>query len=469
MYKAKVIIIDDDPEILMVIKNFFGTRGYVTSSYADAQLALKEITEGAVNCDVIISDLMIPGMSGIEFTEKLKKAGVYTPIIMITANKKVETAVEAIRAGAYDFVVKPINFSQLLLSVERAIQLAQVKEEMQTLKTAVQLQEGLISENGIVGRSPGIKKVIDLARRVASFSSNVLITGESGTGKEIVAKAIHNLGPRRHKAFIAINCSAIPENLLESEIFGHAKGAFTGAVEKKIGLFEEADGGTLFLDEIGDLALPLQAKILRVLQDKKIKRIGENQYRTINARIISATHKNLRQEIIEGRFREDLFFRLNVIPIWIPPLRERKEDILLLAEYFLKKYVTLNESGTVKKTFSKEALQTLVSSTWPGNVRELENTVERAVVLSRTEVISAKDVETVLEKTETEKPKGAFDFDNSFSAQDVLSVDELVNRYILFVLRRNQGLKEKTAKDLQIDRKTLYRKLKEMDTRMHLN
>ncbi len=469
MFKARIVIIDDDQDIQMVIKGFFSSRGYLTYCYSDAQHALSDITEGKVSCDVVISDLIIPGISGIEFTTKMKQAGIHAPIVMITATKKIEVAVEAIRAGAYDFVVKPINFSQLLLSVERALQLVEVKEEMQTLKTAVQLQEGLISENGIVGRGPGIKKVIDLARRVAAFSSNVLITGESGTGKEIVAKAIHNLGPRRNKAFVAINCSAIPENLLESEIFGHAKGSFTGAVDKKIGLFEEADGGTIFLDEIGDLALPLQAKLLRVLQDKKIKRIGENQYRTINARIISATHKNLRQEITEGRFREDLFFRLNVIPIWIPPLRQRKEDILLLAEYFLKKYVSLNETGEVKKTFSKEALQTLINSSWPGNVRELENAIERAVVLSRSEVITATDVETVLERPEESKLKSSFDFDNSFTSQDVLSVDELVNKYILYVLRRNQGLKEKTAKELQIDRKTLYRKLKEMDSRPHLN
>lgn len=465
--KSKILVIDDDPEILKVIESFFAVQGCQILCYGEAQKALNDLTGGKINCDVIITDLLLPGISGIEFTEKVKTLGIQTPIILITANKKIETAVEAIRAGAYDFVVKPINFSQLQLTVERALQLSKVKEEIQTLKTAVKLQEGLLSDEDIVGKSQAIRKVVDVARRVAGFTANVLITGESGTGKEVVAKAIHSLGPRRHKTFVAINCSAIPENLLESEIFGHAKGAFTGAVDKKIGLFEEADGGTIFLDEIGDLALPLQAKLLRVLQDKKIKRIGENQFRTINARILSATHKNLRQEINEGRFREDLYFRLNVIPIWIPPLRQRKEDILLLAEFFLKKYLSLNDGA--QKSFSKEALQSLIDNSWPGNVRELENTIERAVVLSRGEVIQAKDVESVMEKSESEQPESFLDFDRSLNAQKVLTVEELVNRYILYVLQKNQGLKEKTAKDLQIDRKTLYRKLKEMDARTRMN
>ncbi len=464
--KVRIMVIDDDQDILNLINNFFSTRGFEVDLYTEAQQALTDIAENKSSCDVIITDLLLPGISGIEFTKKVKLQGVNTPIVLITANKKIEIAVDAIRAGAYDFVVKPINFPQLLLSVERALQLSKVKEEVQTLKTAVQLQGGLINIEGIIGKSPGIKNALDLAKRVSGSSSSILITGESGTGKEVIARAIHSLGPRKKMPFIAINCSAIPENLLESEIFGHAKGSFTGASDKKIGLFEEAEGGTIFLDEIGDLALHLQSKLLRVLQDKKVKRIGENQYRTINARIISATHKNLREEITAGKFREDLFFRLNVIPIWIPPLRERKEDILPMAEYFLKKYSSLN--GNVNKVFSQEALQCLVNNTWLGNVRELENTIERAVVLTRSEVIEAKDVEMMTEKAPSVQTGNFFNFDDMLNSK-LLTVDELVNRYIQFVLQRNHGAKEKTAKDLQIDRKTLYRRLKDIENHPQLN
>ena len=458
--KAKILIIDDDQDVKDLIASFFKMRDYELFQYDDAQKALEDITNAKVECDVIITDLMLPGISGIEFTQRLKDMGSHIPIILITANKKVEVAVEAVRAGAYDFVVKPLHFPQLLVSVERALYLNEVKEENSTLKTAVLLQEGPISLEGVVGKSPGIKNVLDLARRVAKSSANILISGESGTGKEVVAKTIHSMGNRKKAPFIAINCSAIPENLLESELFGHAKGSFTGASDKKMGLFEEAEGGTLFLDEIGDLSLSLQAKLLRVLQERKIKRIGENQFRPINVRILSATHKNLRQEIVEKRFREDLFFRLNVIPIWIPPLRERKEDIRPLAEFFLRKFSALN--GTRVKQFSKEALEHLMNNAWPGNVRELENTVERAVVLSNSDLIHLDDVMTLIQDTNVPSEEPGFSFPTGTQSK-ILTVEELVNKYVQYVLELNHGVKEKTAKDLRIDRKTLYRRLREID------
>lgn len=460
--KAKILIIDDDQDVQELITGFFRVRNYEVIPYDDAQKALEDLTQAKVQCDVIITDLMLPGISGIEFTQRMKALGNTIPIILITANKKVEVAVEAIGAGAYDFVVKPLHFPQLLVSVERALYLTEVKEENSTLKTVVQLQEGPTSLEGVVGKSPGIKNALDLARRVAKSSANILITGESGTGKEVIAKAIHAMGARKKAPFIAINCSAIPENLLESELFGHAKGSFTGASDKKIGLFEEAEDGTLFLDEIGDLSLPLQAKILRVLQEKKIKRIGENQFRPVNARVLSATHKNLRLEIQEKRFREDLFFRLNVIPIWIPPLRERKEDILPLAEFFLRKFSALN--GTRVKQFSKEALEHLINNPWTGNVRELENTIERAVVLSASDIIRLEDVSTVTQEHEMiSVDDSEFKFPSGPNAK-ILTVEELVNKYVQHVLEMNHGVKEKTAKDLQIDRKTLYRRLREMES-----
>ncbi len=459
--KAKILVIDDDHDIQEMVTSFFRMRNYDVVPYDDAQKALEDLTNNKVECDVIITDLMLPGISGIEFTQRMKTLGNMVPIILITANKKVEVAVDAIQAGAYDFVVKPLHFPQLLVSVERALYLTSVKEENHALKEVVRLQEGPTSLEGVVGKSPGIKNALDLARRVAKSSANILITGESGTGKEVIAKAIHTMSGKKKAPFIAINCSAIPENLLESELFGHAKGAFTGAADKKVGLFEEAEGGTLFLDEIGDLSLALQAKLLRVLQEKKIKRIGENQLRPVNVRILSATHKNLRQEIQDKKFREDLFFRLNVIPIWIPPLRERKEDILPLAEFFMRKFCALN--NTRVKQFSKEALEYLMKNTWTGNVRELENTIERAIVLSSSEIIRLDDVVTLIQKTEQAQEEVGFKFPMSNQSK-ILTVEELVNKYVQHVLELNHGVKEKTAKDLQIDRKTLYRKLRDINS-----
>jgi two-component system response regulator HydG len=462
MKKAKILLIDDDQDTLGLLATYFGNLGYQTFQYMDALKAYEDISNARVLCDVVVTDLSLPSISGIEFTKRMKDLGNQVPIILITANRKVEVAVEAIRVGAYDFVVKPIHLPQLLVSVERALYLTQVEQDNQTLKTAVKLQEGPTSIEGVIGKSPGIKHALDLARRVSSSSANVLISGESGTGKEVIAKTIHSLGPRRKLPFLAINCAAIPENLLESELFGHAKGAFTGAADKKVGLFEEADGGTLFLDEIGDLNLPLQAKILRVLQERKIRRIGENLFRPIKARIIAATHKNLREEVEKKNFREDLFFRLNVIPIWIPPLRERKEDIIPLAEYFLRKFSALN--GVRNKFFSKDCLESLMIQKWQGNVRELENSIERALVLSEADRIEASDL-LFADQTDTRETKESTPFNfGKISAGKILSVEELINKYVSYVLELNHGVKEKTAKDLHIDRKTLYRRLREIET-----
>lgn len=458
----RILVIEDDLDVQELLTAFFRQRNYQVVCYDDASKALEDLFNSRVGCDVIITDLMLPSISGIDFTKRIKTLDLDIPIILITANKKVEVAIEAIQAGAYDFVVKPLHFPQLLISVERALHLSKIKKENSTLKTAVQLQTGTTGVEGVIGKSPGLKQAIDLAKRVSQSTSNVLITGETGSGKEVIAKAIHSLSSRRKKPFVAINCSAIPENLLESELFGHAKGSFTGAIEKKTGLFEEAEGGTLFLDEIGDLSLPLQAKLLRVLQERKIKRIGENQYRNIDIRVVCATHKDLRSEIEEKRFREDLFFRLNVIPIRIPPLRERLEDIIPLAEFFLKKFTALNDSKV--KGFSKNAMEELLSNPWKGNVRELENTIERAVVLCNTGYVEVEDLKMIegIDPDGSQPKAGVFDF-KYLTQNKILSMDELTKMYIRHVLNVNEGAKEKTAKDLQIDRKTLYRKLHEMD------
>lgn len=307
--------------------------------------------------------------------------------------------------------------------------------------------------DSIIAESPRFREVIRIAKRVALSSANVLITGESGTGKEVIARMIHDNSPRQQNKFVAINCSAIPENLLESELFGFARGAFTGAMSAKAGLFEEAHGGTLFLDEIGDMDLHLQAKLLRVLQDKQIKRVGENHYRPLNIRILAATHCDLNEDVQRKKFREDLYFRLNVVPLEIPPLRERREDIVPLALHFLRRFSAKHQIH--EKSLSQEVLKFLYEHTWWGNVRELENVIERAVVLSSEKEISLNDLDCVAKNNHEVHST----FQRLCQKQGrFLSLDEVSRNYIQYVLHANKGSREKTAKDLGIDRKTLYRK-----------
>lgn len=469
-----VLVIEDDIDIQDVVEGFFRPRGYKVVRSSDAAAVIEDLQTGMLKADVILTDLNLPNMSGIEFTTRMKAIGLSTPIILMTAQKGSEIAVQAIEAGAYDFIVKPIHFPQLLVSVERAIHFSRMNRENQVLKVAVKQKSNQVAD-GIIGRSPGFLKALDLAKRVSDSTSSVFIQGESGTGKEVIAKSIHALGKRAKDPFVAINCSAIPENLLESELFGYAKGAFTGAADKKIGLFEEAEGGTLFLDEIGDLSLPLQAKLLRVLQERQIKRLGENQMRDINVRVVSATHKDLSVEVAAGRFREDLYFRLNVIPISIPPLRDRKEDIVPLAEFFLSKFSALN--GAAAEGFTKPALEKLLSYSWRGNVRELENKVERAVVLSSSRLIDVCDLfdgDVLLTANPAQlaavAPHGATEGMPLGPEGRLLKLEELTMSYIRFALDKNQGAKDRTAQALGIDRKTLYKKLRELDpTKVPMN
>jgi len=456
-----IVLIDDDFELLELLSSFFKQRGFNVQQFNQAEEALIEIENQRLQAHVVISDLRLPEMSGMEFIKRTKRSNPQLPIILMTGDGNLELAIEAIETGAYDFVLKPLQIPQLLLSVQRALHLSEINQEISQYKNLLQ-QQDYLGLKGVVGKSPGFRQAMEMAKRVSSSQANILITGESGSGKEVIAKAVHELGDKKDGPFIAINCSAIPENLLESELFGHAKGSFTGANDKKIGLFEEANKGTLFLDEIGDLSLPLQAKLLRVLQERKIKRIGENQFREISARIICATHKDLKKEVKEGRFREDLYFRLNVIPITMPPLRERKEDIFPLSEYFLKKFSLMNNTSV--KGFTKDAILQLENYPWKGNVRELENAIERAVVLANTELIDASDLPQLdnIEPREASL-KGIQHIDLMPTASQPASLDEIARRYIQHVFDLNQGAKEQTAKDLGIDRKTLYRKLKEMN------
>ncbi len=451
-----IAIIEDDIDIQDLLSAFLKPKGYTLVFFSSAEAALLELEENQ-KCDVIITDLQLPKMNGIEFIQKFNSMEKQVPIIVMTVTKSADVAIQAVKQGAYDFIVKPIHFPQLLLSIERALQLKTLKEDFQFLRSIIKKKD---PSEGIIGRSQNFLNAISIAKKVAKSTANILVTGESGTGKELIAKLLHTESYRSKGPFVAINCSAIPENLLESELFGFAKGSFTGAVDKKIGLFEEAENGTIFLDEIGDLSLPMQAKILRVLQEKKIKRIGENQARMINARVVSATHKNLAEEISAGRFREDLFFRLNVIPIKIPPLRDRKEDIVPMAEYFLTRFALVNDSPV--RAFSKDALEYLLDQKWKGNVRELENAIERAVVLTESTVIQVEDLYTEELRAVMANDKTATFDKNDFHIpfeHTLLPLHDVVQKYIEYAVMKNEGAKDKTAKELQIDRKTLYRKI----------
>lgn len=456
----QLVIVDDDQDILDIVVAFFKPKGYSVVTYTSAEAALKDATTLGKSWGVVISDLNLPRMSGVEFTLRLKKVQPHLSLILITSTKSTDVAIEAINKGAYDFLLKPLHFPQLLISVERAFRVKELKSDISELRKHVKSSKN--RGDLVIGRSPKFLAALDVAQRVAPSHANILIEGESGTGKEVFAKFIHNQSKQSKGPLIAINCSAIPENLLESELFGYAKGAFTGAHEKKMGLFEEAENGTLFLDEIGDLSYVLQAKLLRVLQEKKIKRVGENQQRPINCRIISATHKNLIEEVQNGKFREDLFFRLNVIPIKIPALRDRPEDILFLAEAFLRKFTLIN--GSDWKTFSSEAMRYIVNKPWRGNVRELENFIERAVVLSTSREIQVADFLPPTTQNPFESSmQHSLSTDHLFSincADGLVQLDSLVQKYIEFAVLRNNGAKDKTARDLNIDRKTVYKRTK---------
>lgn len=463
-----ILLIEDDLDLAELATAYFRQKDIQVHHCTEPLEALNKVKSGKIAPDAIITDLNLPQMSGVDFIRQMRNEGLMIPIILVTVSNDVDTAVSAIDAGAYDFVVKPIHFPQLLISAQRAFKYNYLHRENKNLREAIDQSKGL-SPSGIIGKSEGIRRIIELAKRVAKSSATVSITGESGTGKEVFARAIHNWSPRKDKPFVAINCSAIPENLLESELFGHAKGSFTGAHDKKIGLFEEADGGTLFLDEIGDLNLSLQAKLLRVLQEKEIKRVGENQSRSIDVRVVTATHKDLRAEVQAKRFREDLFFRLNVIPITIPPLRDRREDILPLAEFFLKKFTELN--GTEITGFKKSAKEFLLTQNWRGNVRELENAVERAVVLSSGPEIDVSafllfEETPIANDMESDERKNAFVFRYG---ETVAPLMELEKKYIQFVYEKCDRVKDLTAKTLGIDRKTLYRKLQDDLTGVELS
>lgn len=484
---GKILIIDDDSVFLEILHTKLASMGFDVETTVDPVRVLKASVAEIEAYDVILSDLRMPSLDGTALLQFIKDQKISTPTIILTADDSVQTAVQLVKAGAFDYQTKPVDFDKLSVSVARAIRFIRLDRENRNLKNALAGDSG---HDGELCPSESMKRIHQLVVRVAKSRANVLITGESGVGKEVIASKIHALGNRPAAPFVAINCSAIPETLLESELFGHAKGSFTGAIGKKIGLFEEANGGTLFLDEIGDLSLPLQAKLLRVLQDRKIKRVGENQYIDIDVALIAATHKNLEQEVRSGRFREDLYYRLNVIPIQIPPLRQRKEDILPLANHFLNRFSQRHEKKMAG--ISRAAKEHLLALPWYGNIRELENAIERAVVLAESDTVEMHDLPHETSKTRMVEDAAPAQQQHSQSLADNsitplprygatsgvssapvaalppaewLSLHDYTLRYIEQVLEHCHGVKEKAAHLLDIDRKTLYRKIEEIQGR----
>jgi two-component system, NtrC family, response regulator HydG len=451
--KNLIAVVDGNIDIHDLISAFLRPKGFLVSCFESAEGAIGEAAKSGCNWDVVLVGDHFAEITRLEFSLKIKKTLPKLPVIYIPLNDNNECSLN---------VAENINYTQLLNLLVRELELK--RQEPPIDLPEKNKNQSTLFHDKIIGRSPKFVAALEVAKRVAGSHASIFISGESGTGKEVFAKLIHSSGEQRNGPFVAINCSAIPEALLESELFGHAKGAFTGAHINKVGMFEEAEDGTLFLDEIGDLSLPLQAKLLRVLQEKKIKRVGENQYREINCRVISATHKNLAEEVKENRFREDLYFRLNVIPIFIPPLRERKEDILLLAEAFLKKYA--NENHSCAKTFSKDAIKYILENPWRGNVRELENTVERAAVLcDRSEVSLENILPSSLGLGVSASVSRIESSSNEFKihcTDHLPLLDEVIKSYIEFAVIHNGGARDRTAREIGIDRKTLYKKIRFM-------
>ena len=448
--QGSVLIVDDDADMRELICDVLRSRAHQVTSVATGEEALLRLRTD--NYEAILSDLRMKGMQGTELLTEVKRLYPDVGVILMTAFGSVDTAVEAMKRGASDYLTKPVKSAELIRVVERVIRETHLRREVSRLRHEVRKE---YSFNQILGKSKAIQLIFDLIRRVADSPTNVLITGESGTGKELVAKAIHYNSSRREAPFVAVNCAAIPEQLLESELFGHMRGAFTDAKMDRRGLFEEAHKGTLFLDEISELPLVLQAKILRAIQEKEIRRVGATKPSPVDVRIIAATNLDLAEEVKAKRFRDDLYYRLNVIEMKLPPLRERREDIPLLVDAFLKK---CSESrGKEVKGISESALAMLIDYGWPGNVRELENVIERAVTLNRGERISSDDLPSAVQGARGERRI----LDEA--AEKTLPLHELEKEYIKKILDKNDGNKYKAAQALGIDRKTLYRKLADIE------
>ncbi len=446
---SSILIVDDDRNVCGALKTLLSRNGHeVDCAY---QTATAKETLDKRFFDLIITDLRLTDGLGTDIIRTAKTVSPDSEVIMLTGFGTVDSAVEAMRAGAFDYMTKPFSDTEMLLTVEKALSQKAMKTELRHLKRA--FADSFDFDN-IIGGSSAIRGIIDVVKQIAPQEINVLITGDSGTGKELIAKAIHNNSQRREGKFVAINCSAMPELLLESELFGHVKGAFTSATANKKGLFEEATGGTIFLDEVGDTSASLQAKLLRVLQEEEIRPVGSNETFKTNVRVIAATNKNLEQMVARGRFREDLYYRLNVISLHVPSLGDRREDIVPLAQHFLAKYCT--HFNKPMKRFSAQACEKLMAHEWPGNVRELENTIKRAVALSISEII---DIDNLFLMKPMPKREERGD-SRTTSMQDSTSLQDMAREHIVRSLKENRWNYSITAGKLGIGRTTLWRKVK---------
>ena len=442
--RERILVVDDERGMRELLRITLKKEGYKVSTASSAQEALDLLDKGLF--DLVITDIKMPQLSGIELLKRIKALDPGVPVIMITAYASVDTAVEAMKEGAYDYISKPFNVEELKHLIRNVLEKRRLERENILLKRELESHLGF---GDIIGKSPKMKEIYNLILKVAGTNTNILITGESGVGKELVAKAIHRESPRSNGPFVPVNCGAIPPNLLESELFGHEKGAFTGAVSTKKGLFEIAHKGTIFLDEVTELAPHLQVKLLRVIQERTIRRVGGVEDIGVDVRLISATNKDLIEEIKAGRMREDLYYRLNVIPIHVPPLRERKEDIPLLTNYFIEKYNS--KFGKDIRGIDSRALELLIGYNFPGNVRELENIIERAVALETESMIRAETISAYFEKAFSIPEIDATTKDLDFQK----IVAETEKRLLIEAMRRAGGVKKKAAELLNISFRSL--------------
>ena len=453
--KKKILVVDDEENLRHMLQVMLRKQGYLVDTARDGSEALAMASDNRY--DFILCDIRMPVLDGAGFLEKTTAAGLDAIIIMMSAYGTIETAIACMKQGAYDYISKPFQNDEILLVLKKAMERERLKTENRLLKEELRKECVFAS---MVSRNQRMLEIFALIRKICDFKTTVLILGESGTGKELIARALHFTSKRKNASFVAVNCGAIPENLLESELFGHVRGAFTDASSEKAGLFEQADGGTLLLDEIGEMPLLLQVKLLRVLQEGEIRRVGGSAAKQVDVRVISATSKDLEQEVAQGRFREDLYFRLNVLPIALPPLRERMEDLPLLVDHFLGKYGA--ELGKEGWHCSAEAMKTLLSYPWPGNIRELENSVQRGMLLCDGDTLEAHCLPERVWKVSL---AGSTDGTARFQAGDTLSIkqvtEQMEREMIRKALERTSGNRTHAARLLEISHRSLLYKIKE--------
>ncbi|HID93922.1 MAG TPA: sigma-54-dependent Fis family transcriptional regulator, partial [bacterium (Candidatus Stahlbacteria)] len=449
MQNERILVVDDEPIVCKSCLKILNDLGYEVETVQSGQEALERVEKEPF--DIVIVDLKMPGISGMEVLKTIRETYPDIIVIMITGYSTVETAVEAMKLGAFDYIPKPFTPDELSIRIEKALERKNLLRENRYLRQELQAKYEF---GNIIGKSKPMQEIYRIVKKVAPTDSTVLIHGESGTGKELIARAIHHNSPRREKPFIAVDCGALSEDLLESELFGHVKGSFTGAIVNKPGLFEVANGGTFFLDEIGDISLGIQAKLLRVLQEKEFKQVGGIKTIKVNVRLIAATNKNIEKMISEGKFREDLFYRLNIVPIFLPPLRKRKDDIPLLAHHFLTKYN--RERNKNIKNISPEAMNLLTEYNWPGNVRELENVIERVIVMTDEDIIRPEHLPPNIQRNKVcidiTTPKNNIELKRLKKQAKEQAIERIEKSFVIEALKRNNWNVTKSAIDVGMKR-----------------